>query len=212
MVRMGQESPGEKFLSEAKGLVPWTWWPQDKAGHTGELKGEVNALFGKDTSFDTPKPERLIERIIHIATNPGDLVLDSFLGSGTTAAVAHKMGRRYIGIEMGTVHPFSRASHVRRLTLRRFWACPTLMYFTFSTASLSFLGFRRSIFPSERYAPCQSFVHFPPTRAGTYSLLCVIYAVLAIRSIPVQVNNFRHITAPFYTSRSSNAAQTPAAY
>ncbi|MBN8529458.1 MAG: site-specific DNA-methyltransferase [Caulobacterales bacterium] len=49
----------------------------------------------------TPKPERLIERIIHIATNPGDLVLDSFLGSGTTAAVAHKMGRRYIGIEVG---------------------------------------------------------------------------------------------------------------
>ena len=52
-------------------------------------------------SFGTPKPERLIQRILHIATNPGDLVLDSFLGSGTTAAVAHKMGRRWIGIEMG---------------------------------------------------------------------------------------------------------------
>ena len=51
--------------------------------------------------FGTPKPERLIQRILHIATNPGDLVLDSFLGSGTTAAVAHKMGRRWIGIEMG---------------------------------------------------------------------------------------------------------------
>ena len=51
--------------------------------------------------FDTPKPERLLERILQIATNPGDLVLDSFLGSGTTAAVAHKMGRRWIGIEMG---------------------------------------------------------------------------------------------------------------
>jgi adenine-specific DNA-methyltransferase len=58
-------------------------------------------LFGKTNIFDTPKPETLIERIIHIASNPGDLVLDSFLGSGTTAAVAHKMGRRYIGIEMG---------------------------------------------------------------------------------------------------------------
>ena len=88
-------------MSEAKGLVPWTWWPQDEVGHTGESKDEVNALFGSHISFDTPKPERLIERIIHIATNPGDLVLDSFLGSGTTAAVAHKMGRRYIGIEMG---------------------------------------------------------------------------------------------------------------
>jgi len=58
-------------------------------------------LFGRDLAFSTAKPERLIERIFHIATNPGDLVLDSFLGSGTTAAVAHKMGRRYIGIEMG---------------------------------------------------------------------------------------------------------------
>ena len=91
----------KQFLSEAKGIVPWTWWPQDEVGHTGESKNEVNALFGNDISFDTPKPERLIERIIHIASNPGDLVLDSFLGSGTTAAVAHKMGRRYIGIEMG---------------------------------------------------------------------------------------------------------------
>ena len=62
----------------------------------------VTGLFpGRDTFFGTPKPERLIQQILHIATNPGDLVLDSFLGSGTTAAVAHKMGRRYIGIEMG---------------------------------------------------------------------------------------------------------------
>lgn len=90
----------KQFLQDAKGLVPWTWWPQDEVGHTGESKNEVNALFGS-VSFDTPKPERLIERIIHIASNPGDLILDSFLGSGTTAAVAHKMRRRYIGIEMG---------------------------------------------------------------------------------------------------------------
>ncbi len=58
-------------------------------------------IFGKNNIFDTPKPEALIERIIHIASNPGDLVLDSFLGSGTTAAVAQKMGRRWIGVEMG---------------------------------------------------------------------------------------------------------------
>ncbi len=89
------------FLKDAKGLVPWTWWPHDDAGHTGEAKNEINVLFGADNSFDTPKPERLIRQILTIATNPGDLVLDSFLGSGTTAAVAHKMGRRYIGIEMG---------------------------------------------------------------------------------------------------------------
>ncbi len=90
----------KQFLCDAKGLVPWTWWSQDEVGHTGESKKEVNTLFG-DVSFDTPKPERLIERIIHIATNEGDLVLDSFLGSGTTCAVAHKMHRKYIGIEMG---------------------------------------------------------------------------------------------------------------
>ena len=61
----------------------------------------MNSIFGSDNAFDTPKPERLIHRIIHIASSPGDLVLDSFLGSGTTAAVAHKMGRRWIGVELG---------------------------------------------------------------------------------------------------------------
>lgn len=90
-----------RFLSEVEGLVPWTWWPHTEVGHTDESKKECNELFGADVSFGTPKPERLIQRIFHIATNPGDLVLDSFLGSGTTAAVAHKMGRRWIGIEMG---------------------------------------------------------------------------------------------------------------
>ena len=90
-----------RYLSEVEGLVPWTWWPHTDAGHTDESKKEANELFGSDVSFGTPKPERLLQRILQIATNPGDLVLDSFLGSGTTAAVAHKMGRRYIGIEMG---------------------------------------------------------------------------------------------------------------
>jgi adenine-specific DNA-methyltransferase len=90
-----------EFLSKSKGIVPWTWWPHEEAGHTGESKKEANTLFGGDVSFGTPKPERLIERILQIATNEEDLILDSFLGSGTTAAVAHKMGRRYIGIEMG---------------------------------------------------------------------------------------------------------------
>ena len=90
-----------RYLSEVEGLVPWTWWPHSDAGHTDESKKEANALFGSDVSFGTPKPERLVHRVLHIATNPGDLVLDSFLGSGTTAAVAHKMGRRYIGVEMG---------------------------------------------------------------------------------------------------------------
>lgn len=90
-----------RYLSEVPGVAPWTWWPSDEVGHTDSSKKEIMELFGKDNIFDTPKPETLIQRIIHIASNPGDLVLDSFLGSGTTAAVAHKMGRRYIGIEMG---------------------------------------------------------------------------------------------------------------
>jgi adenine-specific DNA-methyltransferase len=90
-----------RFLSEVEGLVPWTWWPHEEVGHTDESKKECNVLFGADVSFGTPKPERLLQRVLHIASNPGDLILDSFLGSGTTAAVAHKMGRRYIGIEMG---------------------------------------------------------------------------------------------------------------
>ena len=97
----GQGMPRKKtYLREHEGRMSWSWWSNDEAGNTQEAKKEVNALFGEN-SFDTPKPERLIERLLHIATNPGDLVLDSFLGSGTTAAVAQKMGRRYIGIEMG---------------------------------------------------------------------------------------------------------------
>ena len=89
-----------RYLSEVPGVAPWTWWTCDEVGHTDSAKKEILALF-PDNIFDTPKPETLIQRIIHIATNPNDLVLDSFLGSGTTAAVAHEMGRRYIGIEMG---------------------------------------------------------------------------------------------------------------
>ena len=100
--RDGNSIPQRKrFLSEVKqGVVPQTWWHYEEVGHTQEAKKEIVVLFGNDV-FGTPKPERLLQRVLHIATNPGDLVLDSFLGSGTTAAVAHKMGRRWIGIEMG---------------------------------------------------------------------------------------------------------------
>ena len=90
-----------RFLSEVDGVVPWTWWPSDEVGHTDEAKKEMHYLFGKENAFATPKPERLIERVIRIATNEGDTILDSFLGSGTTSAVAHKMRRRWIGIEFG---------------------------------------------------------------------------------------------------------------
>ena len=100
--RNGDGAPSFKqYLDDAPPIVPNTWWSHDEAGHTDESKKEAQVLFGSDNTFGTPKPERLLQRILHIATNPGDLVLDSFLGSGTTAAVAHKMGRRWIGIEMG---------------------------------------------------------------------------------------------------------------
>lgn len=82
-------------------MTPHNWWSHEDVGHTDESKKEMITIFGANDIFDTPKPERLVHRIIHIASDPGDIILDSFLGSGTTAAVAHKMGRRYIGIEMG---------------------------------------------------------------------------------------------------------------
>jgi len=91
----------KRFLSEVKeGSVSLTIWKHTEVGHNQDAKKEIKE-FNSDNVFSTPKPERLIERILTLATNPGDLILDSFLGSGTTAAVAHKMGRRYIGIEMG---------------------------------------------------------------------------------------------------------------
>ena len=91
----------KRFLSEVKqGRVPQTLWDYDEVGHTQDAKKEIVTLFGDDV-FSTPKPEKLMKRVIEIATNPGDLVLDSFAGSGTTGAVAHKMGRRWIMVELG---------------------------------------------------------------------------------------------------------------
>jgi adenine-specific DNA-methyltransferase len=90
-----------EFLRNAKGLVPWMWWSHEEVGHTDEAKKEMYAVFGKDDVFLTPKPERLLQRVLEIATNPNDLVLDSFADSDTTGAVAHKMGRRWVMVELG---------------------------------------------------------------------------------------------------------------
>lgn len=91
----------KKFLSEVKqGTTSMTIWKYTEVGHNQDAKKEVK-VFNSQSVFATPKPERLIERVLTLGSNPGDLVLDSFLGSGTTAAVAQKMGRRYIGIELG---------------------------------------------------------------------------------------------------------------
>jgi adenine-specific DNA-methyltransferase len=99
----GTAIPSRKtFLCDLKnsGTPSKTLWRFDEVGHNHEAREEVKA-FNSNNVFATPKPERLIERVLTLATNPGDLVLDSFLGSGTTAAVAHKMGRRWIGVELG---------------------------------------------------------------------------------------------------------------
>ena len=103
----GNGVPRKKvFLSEAKGLVPWTWWPHTEVGHTDEAKKEIIKIFGTADTFDTPKPSRLISQILHIASHPNDIVLDCFAGSGTTAEVVlalnHKDNgnRRFICIEM----------------------------------------------------------------------------------------------------------------
>jgi len=83
-----------------KGRPPETIWPHPEVGSNRTSKAEIKALVPKEKPFGTPKPERLLQRIIHIASNPGDIVLDSFAGSGTTGSVAHKMGRRWIMVEL----------------------------------------------------------------------------------------------------------------
>lgn len=93
----------KRYLTEVQqGVVPRTWWPADDAGtNQGAKRDHLRKLLPDIEPFPTPKPEQLLKLVLQIATNPGDLVLDSFLGSGTTAAAAHKMGRRWIGVEMG---------------------------------------------------------------------------------------------------------------
>lgn len=110
--RDGDSMPVIKtYLSEAQdGVVPRTWWPASEVGSNQEAKRDhLRKMFPDHEPFATPKPERLLHRIIHIATDPGDIVLDCFLGSGTTAAVAHKMGRRWVGVERSreTVEKFT---------------------------------------------------------------------------------------------------------
>jgi len=91
----------KRFLTDVKqGIVPQTLWPYEEVGHTQDAKKEIVTLFGEDV-FGTPKPEKLMKRILEVASNPNDLILDSFAGSGTTGAVAQKIGRRWIMVELG---------------------------------------------------------------------------------------------------------------
>ena len=105
----------KKFLNEVKqGSVSKTIWFRTEVSDNQEAKKEVRA-FNSKSVFATPKPEKLIERILFLGTKEGDIVLDSFLGSGTTAAVAHKMGRKWIGVELGehaVTHCYPRLKQV----------------------------------------------------------------------------------------------------
>lgn len=89
----------KRFEGEVTGLAPSTLWLADEVGDNAAAKKELLRSVGGDRPFDTPKPESLMERIIHVATDPGDLVLDPYLGSGTTALVAARMSRRWVGVE-----------------------------------------------------------------------------------------------------------------
>lgn len=111
----------KQLLSEAKGLVPWSWWPFEEVGHTDEAKKEIKSVLGDITAFDTPKPVRLIQRIIQIATKGDSIILDSFAGSGTTAHAVLNMNkadgghRKFILVEMMDYAESITAERVKRV-------------------------------------------------------------------------------------------------
>lgn len=90
----------KKFLTEVGDSVPSTVWQVEEVGGNRQSKSEMRLLFPDEVPFATPKPERFVERVMQVSSNPGDIVIDCFAGSGTTAAVAHKMGRRWVTVEL----------------------------------------------------------------------------------------------------------------
>jgi adenine-specific DNA-methyltransferase len=98
--RDGAGSPRiKRFPEQLAGLVPFSIWGPHETGTNDDATRHLLDLFPDREAFATPKPEALLERVIHVASDPGDLVLDFFAGSGTTLSVAHKMKRRWIGVE-----------------------------------------------------------------------------------------------------------------
>ncbi len=107
----GEARPSiKRYVNEVADLVPRTLWRKDDVGSNRTSKNEARSLFAGGETFDTPKPEALMQRLLRIATDPGDTVLDCFAGSGSTGAVAHKMGRRWVAAEIraDTVSSFAR--------------------------------------------------------------------------------------------------------
>ncbi len=118
----GRGMPRRKtYLNEREGHVPWTWWTNKEVGHNQEAKKEIIEILGSSTAFDTPKPTRLIKRILQIATDENSIVLDSFAGSGTTAQAVLEQNmedggnRKFILIECEDYADTITAERVRRV-------------------------------------------------------------------------------------------------
>lgn len=112
----------KRYLSDVTdGIVPQTYWPYEEVGHTQDAKKEIKSVFSGEMPFDTPKPVRLIERILQIASDPDSIILDSFAGSGTTAhAVLNRNKadgghRKFILVEMGDYADSITAERVKRV-------------------------------------------------------------------------------------------------
>lgn len=113
----------KQFLKDIEGIAAWTWWPHEEVGHTDESRKEIQEIFGTQTAFDTPKPTRLIERILQISTKKDSIILDSFAGSGTTAHAVLKQNaedggnRKFILVEMDqNIAPNVTAERVKRIS------------------------------------------------------------------------------------------------
>ena len=110
-----------RYLDEIEGFVPWSWWASNEVGHTDEAKKEIHEFFGKTDAFDTPKPVRLINRILEIATDKNSIVLDSFAGSGTTAQAVLNLNkidggnRNFLIVEMEDYAETITAERVKRV-------------------------------------------------------------------------------------------------
>lgn len=116
-----------RYLSEVEGVVPWTWWPSTEVGHTDESKKEIYSILGKSTDFSTPKPSRLIERVLRIALPNGGSVLDYFAGSGTAAHAAINLSREdgkprfYFLVESGGYFDSTLIPRIKKVVYSELW-------------------------------------------------------------------------------------------
>ena len=109
------------YLENVGGKLPTNFWPYTEVGHTDEAAKQIKAIFGGEATFDTPKPSRLIEFVLKIASSEDALILDSFAGSGTTAHAVLNMNkadgghRKFILVEMGDYADTTTAERVKRV-------------------------------------------------------------------------------------------------